>query len=186
MKRSFDLIVSLVAVITLSIPLMLISILVKITSKGPILYWSERVGYANNIFHMPKFRTMYIGTPVVATHLLSEPKVYITKLGAFLRRTSLDELPQLLCVIRGDMSLVGPRPALFNQLDLIALRTNHGVHMMLPGITGWAQVNGRDELCIEKKVARDAEYLLKKSFGFDLKIMLLTVGKVFRQDGVAH
>lgn len=160
--------------------------MIKISSKGPIIYYSDRVGMNNTIFKMPKFRTMLINTPPVATHLLVNPDSYLSPIGAFLRQSSLDELPQLLSVIKGDMSFVGPRPALFNQLDLIALRKERGLDKLLPGITGWAQVNGRDELSIPEKVSLDFEYLNRKSFWFDIKILLLTVFKIFKRDGVTH
>jgi O-antigen biosynthesis protein WbqP len=186
MKRLFDLSLALV-VCTLFLPLIaLVAFLVGLTSKGPALYWSDRVGSNNRIFKMPKFRSMRVGTPVVATHLLGNPQAHLTPIGSFLRKSSLDELPQLWSVLRGDMSFVGPRPALFNQQDLIALRTTRGVHLLTPGITGWAQVNGRDELPIEQKVALDAEYLQSKSFGFDMKILWMTLIKVVRRDGVSH
>lgn len=186
MKRVFDLSISLIAAVFLIIPILLISMLVKVTSQGPILYWSDRVGRHNKIFSMPKFRTMRIGTPAVATHLLTDPAVYLTPIGSFLRKSSLDELPQLWSIIRGDMSFVGPRPALFNQDDLIELRTQKGVHVLLPGLTGWAQVNGRDELPIPLKVDLDAEYLKRRNLQFDLKILWMTLLKVLRRDGVSH
>lgn len=186
MKRVFDLVVSLVAGLVLIVPILMLALLVKLTSKGPVLYWSDRVGRRNTIFRMPKFRTMRVGTPAVATHLLSNPDVYLTPIGGFLRKSSLDELPQLWSILAGDMSLVGPRPALFNQDDLIALRTASGVHELVPGLTGWAQVNGRDELPIPDKVALDAEYLVRRSFLFDLYILWLTFIKVVRRDGVSH
>jgi O-antigen biosynthesis protein WbqP len=160
--------------------------MVKVTSKGPVLYWSDRVGRNNVIFRMPKFRTMRVGTPAVATHLLTNPCAYLTPIGGFLRKSSLDELPQLWSILAGDMSFVGPRPALFNQDDLIALRTQCGVHELVPGLTGWAQINGRDELPIPDKVAMDAEYLHKRSFRFDVSVLWLTLIKVLRRDGVSH
>jgi len=173
--------------LVLFLPLILmIAVLVRITSKGPALYWSSRVGRHNSLFMMPKFRTMRTGTTAVATHLLSNPKDCLTPIGSFLRKSSLDELPQLLSILKGDMSFVGPRPALFNQDDLIALRTELGVHELLPGLTGWAQVNGRDELSVPDKVKLDAEYLQKRSFGFDLWILWLTLLKVLRRDGVSY
>ena len=186
MKRIFDLSLALLAALILIIPLALISIAVRLTSRGPALYWSDRVGVGNKIFRMPKFRTMRIDTPAVATHLLTNPAAYLTPIGSFLRRTSLDELPQLWSILKGDMSFVGPRPALFNQDDLIALRTEAGVHELSPGLTGWAQINGRDELPIPVKVRLDAEYLHKRSFWFDLHILWMTFLKVLRRDGVSH
>lgn len=174
------------ALIILVIPLVLVALLVRLTSPGPILYWSDRVGRHNRIFKMPKFRSMRIDTPVVATHLLADPKAYLTPVGSFLRKSSLDELPQLWSILRGDMSFVGPRPALFNQDDLIALRTDAGVHELVPGLTGWAQINGRDELPIIEKVRLDCEYLKRRSFCFDLRILWLTLLKVLRRDGVSH
>ena len=163
-----------------------VALLVRTTSPGPVLYWSDRVGRENKIFRMPKFRSMRIDTPAVATHLLPDPDLYLTPVGGFIRKSSLDEIPQLWSVIKGDMSLVGPRPALFNQHDLIALRTQSGVHLLQPGLTGWAQVNGRDELPIPQKVALDIEYLNKQSFWFDIKIIFLTAIKVLRRDNVSH
>jgi len=186
MKRLFDLGVALSAVLILIVPLACIAIIVKVTSKGSVLYWSNRVGKDNVIFQMPKFRTMQVGTPAVATHLLANPSSFLTPVGGFLRKSSLDELPQLWNIIKGDMSLVGPRPALFNQDDLIALRTEHGVHKLLPGLTGWAQINGRDELPIPEKVKLDVEYLQKQSFMFDFVILWRTFIKVLARDGVSH
>ncbi|MGB4226437.1 MAG: sugar transferase [Candidatus Dechloromonas phosphoritropha] len=186
MKRLFDLFLVLTAGVTLILPIMVVAAAVRLTSPGPALYWSERVGRHNRIFRMPKFRSMRIGTPAVATHLLRDPDAWLTPIGAFLRKTSLDELPQLWSILAGDMSFVGPRPALFNQDDLVALRTERGVHEMVPGLTGWAQVNGRDELPIPDKVALDVEYLRRRSFLFDLRILWLTVVKVIRREGVAH
>ncbi|MGA1803213.1 sugar transferase [Rhizobium sp. HT1-10] len=185
-KRSFDLFAALVAGLVFSIPILVVALCVRATSRGPVLYWSDRVGRNNRIFRMPKFRSMRTDTPAVATHLLADPKQYLTPIGAFLRRSSLDELPQLWCILKGDMSLVGPRPALFNQQDLIALRTTCGVEALVPGLTGWAQINGRDELPIPEKVKLDAEYLQRRSFGFDLRIILLTAVRVLRRDGVTH
>ena len=164
----------------------MIAVLVQLTSKGPVLYWSDRVGRKNKIFKMPKFRSMQEDTPAVATHLLSDPDVYLSPIGGFLRRTSLDELPQLWSILKGDMSFVGPRPALFNQDDLIALRTEYEVDQLVPGLTGWAQVNGRDELPIPEKVALDVEYMQRQSFWFDLKILWMTFLKVIKRDGVSH
>ena len=186
MKRIFDLILAIFLFLILLIPLVLITILVVISSKGPALYWSDRVGANNEIFNMPKFRSMLIDTPTVATHLLDNPDAYLSPIGGFLRRSSLDELPQLFSVLKGDMSFVGPRPALFNQDDLIVLRTEKGVDKLLPGITGWAQVNGRDELSIPDKVALDVEYLNRQSFWFDIKILWMTFLKVVKRDGVNH
>jgi len=186
MKRTVDLILAAVAGIFLLLPLLLVAVSVRLTSQGPVLYWSDRVGRNNTIFKMPKFRSMKIGTPAVATHMLSDPDRYLTPVGSFLRKTSLDELPQLWSIIKGDMSFVGPRPALFNQHDLIALRTQYGVHELVPGLTGWAQINGRDELPIPLKVELDAEYLRRRSFWFDMKIIFLTAIKVIGQDSVTH
>ena len=169
-----------------AVPMLLIALLVKTSSEGPILYWSERVGLQNGIFRMPKFRTMRIDTPAVATHLLKNPDEYLTPVGSFLRKFSLDELPQLWSILKGDMSFVGPRPALFNQDDLIRLRTLKGVHKIVPGITGWAQINGRDDLPIPKKVEYDSYYLDKKSFFFDMKILYMTILKVIKAEGVRH
>jgi len=186
LKRFFDIMMSLVALCICCLPLLFISILVKLTSKGPILYWSDRVGINNGIFRMPKFRTMRVDTPAVATHLMKNPDVYLTPIGSFLRRFSLDELPQLYSILKGDISFVGPRPALYNQDDLIELRTGKGIHKLIPGITGWAQVNGRDELPIPVKVEFDEYYLNNRSFFFDLKILWMTFVKVVRRDGVTH
>ena len=186
MKKLFDLLFGVVIFVLLAILMLLISLLVYLSSKGPILYWSNRVGVNNEIFKMPKFRSMMIDTPDVATHLLDNPNACLSPIGGFLRRSSLDELPQLFSVLKGDMSFVGPRPALFNQDDLIALRTENGVDKLLPGITGWAQVNGRDELSIPDKVVLDVEYLNRKSFWFDMKILWMTFLKVMKRDGVSH
>jgi O-antigen biosynthesis protein WbqP len=186
MKRIFDLLLGVSILVFLVAPMLLISIAVRFSSKGPALYWSDRVGKNNKIFKMPKFRSMLTGTPAVATHLLDNPDVYLSPIGGFLRRSSLDELPQLFSVLKGDMSFVGPRPALYNQDDLIALRTENGVDKLLPGITGWAQVNGRDELSIPDKVALDTEYLNRQSFWFDIKILWMTFLKVAKRDGVSH
>ena len=186
MKQIFDLLVGVILLLSLLIVMLLISIVIRLTSKGPSLYWSDRIGRNNTIFKMPKFRSMMTSTPDVATHLLDNPDSYLSPIGGFLRRSSLDELPQLFSVLKGDMSFVGPRPALFNQDDLIALRTEKGVDKLLPGITGWAQVNGRDELSIPDKVALDTEYLNRKSFWFDMKILWMTFLKVMRRDGVSH
>jgi O-antigen biosynthesis protein WbqP len=185
-KRVFDVVMAVTIGLVVLLPCLLIGLLVRLTSSGPALYWSDRIGRDNAIFRMPKFRSMYAGTPAVATHLLGDAKARITPLGKVLRKTSLDELPQLLSVLRGDMSLVGPRPALYNQHDLIALRTECGVHRLRPGITGWAQVNGRDELPIPDKVALDAAYLRNRSFLLDLRILLMTAWKVVKRDGVSH
>ena len=186
MKRFFDFALAFFLSCVLLVPILLIALLVLATSQGPALYWSKRVGRSNKIFLMPKFRTMKISTPAVATHLLENPKQYLTPIGSFLRKTSLDELPQLWNIIRGEMSFVGPRPALFNQTDLITLRTKKGVDHLLPGLTGWAQINGRDELPIPKKVALDVEYMDKRSFLFDIKIIILTFIKVVHREGVQH
>ena len=185
-KKSFDLVLALLAMPLLLPLIVFVAVLVRLTSPGPVLYWSERVGRYNKIFRMPKFRSMRIDTPAVATHLLQNPDQWLTPIGSFLRKTSLDELPQLWSILKGDMSFVGPRPALFNQDDLIALRTNAGVHELLPGLTGWAQINGRDELPISEKVKLDIEYLQRCSFTFDLGILWMTVLKVLRRDGVSH
>jgi len=186
MKRVFDFILAVFAGVFLLIPIVIVAVLVRLTSTGPALYWSNRVGRDNQIFKMPKFRSMKTDTPAVATHLLKDPKSVLTPIGDFLRKSSLDELPQLWCILKGDMSFVGPRPALFNQDDLIALRTEKGVDKILPGLTGWAQINGRDELPIPQKVALDVEYLNKQSFWFDLYILWRTFIKVIKRDGVSH
>jgi len=186
MKRLVDLILTLVAVLFLLLPVIMVTVLVKLTSKGRVLYWSDRVGKNNIIFKMPKFRTMKVDTPAVATHLLKDAKSVLTPVGEFLRKSSLDELPQLWSILKGDMSFVGPRPALFNQDDLIALRTEKGISHLIPGLTGWAQVNGRDELPIPDKVELDIEYANKRSFSFDLYILWLTFIKVIKRDGVSH
>ncbi len=186
MKRLFDLSLALVATLLLALPLVVVALLVKFTSSGPIIYWSDRVGRHNHIFKMPKFRTMRVDTPAVATHLLPNPSSFLTPVGGLLRRTSLDELPQLWSIWVGDMSFVGPRPALFNQDDLIALRTAAGVHEITPGLTGWAQVNGRDELPIPTKVLLDEEYLRKRSLWLDIQIIWRTALKVLQRDGVSH
>jgi len=185
-KRLFDLALGLIAAIILLVPIALVAVLVRLTSPGPALYWSDRVGRHNKIFKMPKFRSMRVGTPAVATHLLADPKSVLTPIGSFIRKSSLDELPQLWSILVGDMSFVGPRPALFNQHDLIELRTQKGVDTLVPGLTGWAQVNGRDELPIPQKVALDAEYLQRQGFWFDMQILWLTFLKVVRRDGVSH
>jgi len=185
-KRLFDLVLALCAVLILFLPVVLVAFAVRLTSVGPVLFRTQRVGKGNKLFTMYKFRTMRIETPQVATHLLKEPDQFLTPIGKFLRRTSLDELPQLINVLRGEMSLVGPRPALFNQDDLVALRTARGVDALTPGVTGWAQVNGRDELPIPEKVKLDEWYLKNRSLWLDLKIVGMTVFKVIRKDGVAH
>ncbi len=185
-KRLFDLVIAIFAFAVLAAPLGVVALLVRITSPGPALYWSDRVGRHNRIFRMPKFRSMQVGTPAVATHLLANPSSHLTLIGPFLRKSSLDELPQIWSILVGDMSFVGPRPALFNQHDLIALRTQLGVDELSPGLTGWAQVNGRDELPIPAKVALDVVYLQQQSFWLDLRIIWLTIVKVIRRDGVAH
>jgi O-antigen biosynthesis protein WbqP len=186
MKRLFDLVLASIAACLLIVPIVVVAVLVKLTSKGPALYWSDRVGMHNTIFKMPKFRSMEVETPAMATHLLVDPGSVLTPVGGFLRKSSLDELPQLWCILKGDMSFVGPRPALFNQYDLITLRTEKGVDKVLPGLTGWAQVNGRDKLLIPDKVKLDVEYLNQHSFWLDLKIIFLTFLKVVRRDSVSH
>jgi O-antigen biosynthesis protein WbqP len=186
MKRLFDLVLALLALLMLSIPIGLAALLVKLTSKGPVVYWSNRVGRYNHVFKMPKLRTMRVDTPAVATHLLSDPGQFLTPIGSFLRKSSLDELPQLWSIVKGDMSFVGPRPALFNQDDLIALRSQFGVDQVLPGLTGWAQINGRDELPIPDKVKLDLDYVQRQSLRLDVKIIFLTFLRVLRRDGVAH
>jgi len=186
MKRVFDFSLAAIAALIFFFPLLIVAMLVKLTSRGPILYWSNRIGRRNLIFNMPKFRTMQVGTPAVATHLLEDPALHLTSIGRFLRKSSLDELPQIWSILRGDMSFVGPRPALFNQDDLIALRSKHGVDELLPGLTGWAQINGRDELPVEQKVLLDAEYIVRRSFWFDLKIIVMTFVKVIKRDGITH
>ena len=186
MKRLFDVVLGCLAALVLFVPVLLVAVAVRLTSKGPALYWSDRVGRNNVIFKMPKFRSMRVGTPAVATHLLANPKAHLTPIGSFLRKSSLDELPQLWSILAGDMSFVGPRPALFNQQDLIALRTAQGVHTLVPGLTGWAQVNGRDELPIPDKVRLDVAYLQRQSLWFDIRILWLTFVKVLQRDGVSH
>jgi O-antigen biosynthesis protein WbqP len=186
MKRLFDILLGCLAALILFVPVLLVAIAVRLTSKGPALYWSDRVGRNNVIFKMPKFRSMRVGTPAVATHLLVDARSHLTPIGSFLRKSSLDELPQLWSILAGDMSFVGPRPALFNQQDLIALRTAQGVHTLVPGLTGWAQVNGRDELPIPEKVKLDVAYLQRQSFLFDIRILWLTFIKVLGSDGVSH
>jgi O-antigen biosynthesis protein WbqP len=186
MKRTSDLLLAVIAGLILVLPCAIIAGMVRITSRGPALYWSDRIGRNNQIFKMPKFRTMRVGTPAVATHLLTDPNTYLTPIGSFLRKSSLDELPQLWSIIKGDMSFVGPRPALFNQQDLMELRTENGVHTLLPGLTGWAQVNGRDELPIPQKVAFDIEYLHRQSLSFDIRILFLTALKVIMRKDVTH
>ncbi len=186
MKRAFDILLGCLAALILFVPVLLVGIAVRLTSKGPALYWSDRVGRNNVIFKMPKFRSMRVGTPAVATHLLADARSHLTPIGSFLRKSSLDELPQLWSILVGDMSFVGPRPALFNQQDLIALRTEQGVHTLLPGLTGWAQVNGRDELPIPEKVKLDVAYLQRQSLWFDIRILWMTFVKVLRRDGVVH
>ncbi|UCV18268.1 sugar transferase [Ferribacterium limneticum] len=186
MKRLFDLGLVCGLAVLLVLPILAVALLVRLSSPGPALYWSDRVGRHNRIFSMPKFRSMRIGTPALATHLLRDPASWLTPVGGFLRRSSLDELPQLWSILVGDMSFVGPRPALFNQDDLVALRTSRGVHELVPGLTGWAQINGRDELPIPEKVELDAEYLQRRSLWFDIRILWLTFIKVLRRDGVSH
>lgn len=186
LKRVFDLVLATILLPIFFLPILIVAGLVKMTSPGPILYWSDRVGLNNHIFRMPKFRSMQIGSPIVATHLLSNPDQFLTGIGGFLRKSSLDELPQLWSIFKGDMSFVGPRPALFNQDDLIGARTELGIHQIRPGITGWAQVNGRDEIAIPEKVALDHEYLLRQSFWFDIQIIGLTIMKVLSREDVSH
>jgi len=186
MKRVFDIFLCCVALLIFFIPVLMVWVAVRLTSKGPALYWSDRVGQNNRIFKMPKFRSMLMDTPAVATHLLTDARSHLTPIGSFLRKSSLDELPQLVSILAGDMSFVGPRPALFNQQDLIALRTEQGVHTLMPGLTGWAQVNGRDELPIPEKVKLDVAYLKRQSLWFDVGILWLTFVKVLRRDGVLH
>jgi O-antigen biosynthesis protein WbqP len=186
MKRIFDIVLAIMLLIIFSLPMLIIALLIKITSKGPVFYWSDRVGKGNKIFKMPKFRTMLVDTPAVATHLMTNPEQYCTSVGSFLRKLSLDELPQLYSVLKGDMSFVGPRPALFNQDDLIGLRTKRGIHNLVPGITGWAQINGRDDLPIPEKVELDDYYLKHHSFFFDLKTLFITLANVICHKGVQH
>ncbi len=186
MKRVFDFIMTIFLLCFLSTPILIVALMVKLTSKGPVLYWSDRVGIDNKIFKMPKFRTMRVETPPVATHLLNDPDAYLTSIGHFLRKFSLDELPQLWSILKGHMSFIGPRPALFNQGDLIELRTNKGIHKLVPGITGWAQVNGRDGISIPLKVKYDEYYMKNKSFLMDLKILYMTLLKVVKAEGVKH
>jgi O-antigen biosynthesis protein WbqP len=186
MKRLFDLVLAIILTILFALPLLVVALAVRLTSSGPALYWSDRVGRDNHIFKMPKFRSMRTDTPAVATHLLDNPQSFLTPIGSFLRRSSLDELPQIWSVLVGNMSFVGPRPALYNQDDLIALRTERQVHTLVPGLTGWAQVNGRDELPIPVKVDLDVEYMQKQSFFFDLYVLYLTFIKVLGRDGVTH
>ena len=186
MKRIFDVLLSLILLISFSLPMLLVALLVRMTSRGPVCYWSDRVGRNNAIFRMPKFRTMLVDTPALATHLLADPDRFLTPIGKCLRKSSLDELPQLLSILCGDMSFVGPRPALFNQYDLIELRTRKGIQSLTPGLTGWAQINGRDELPIPVKVEFDEEYLKNRSFALDLRILFRTFLKVVRSEGVTH
>ena len=186
LKRGFDFVVGLLLLPISIIPMLIVALGVRVTSKGSALYWSDRVGRGNVIFKMPKFRTMQTETPAVATHLISDPDIYLSPIGGFLRQTSLDEMPQLWSILKGDMSFVGPRPALFNQEDLIAMRTENGLDELVPGLTGWAQVNGRDELPIQEKVALDVEYMERQSFLFDMYILWLTMLKVVKRDGVSH
>lgn len=186
MKRIFDILLAICAAVLLVLPLAFLALAVSLTSTGSALYWSDRVGRHNKIFQMPKFRSMRVGTPAVATHLLADARSHLTPIGSFLRKSSLDELPQLWSILVGDMSFVGPRPALFNQHDLIVSRTQNGVHELVPGLTGWAQVNGRDELPIPDKVKLDVEYLQRQSLWFDIRILWITFVKVLRRDGVNH
>ena len=185
-KRALDLLLVLLAGLLLALPLLAIALWVRLSSPGPALYWSQRLGRDNRLFAMPKFRSMRIDTPEVATHLLERPEQWLTPIGSFLRRSSLDELPQLWNILTGEMSFVGPRPALYNQQDLTTLRTHHGVHRLMPGLTGWAQINGRDELPIDQKVALDAWYLQHRSLALDLRILVHTALKVLQRDGVSH
>lgn len=186
MKRIFDFSAAAIALCLLSPIMLIVTVLVKLTSHGPVLYWSDRVGINNSTFKMPKFRTMHVDTPPVATHLLKNPQDFLTPVGAFLRKSSLDELPQLWSILKGEMSFIGPRPALFNQEDLIKLRTEKGIHRLIPGVTGWAQVNGRDDIPIPEKVSHEEYYLKNRSFLMDLKILYLTTLKVIRAEGVKH
>lgn len=186
MKRLFDLALAIIAIVFLAIPILGIMLCIRTTSPGPIFYWSNRIGIENCIFSMPKFRSMQIDTPIIATHLLDNPDRWITPIGSFLRKNSLDELPQLWSILAGHMSFVGPRPALFNQHDLIAMRTERGIHVLRPGLTGWAQVQGRDELSVPEKVQLDLEYLQRQSFLFDLRIIWITLSKVLAKEGVSH
>jgi O-antigen biosynthesis protein WbqP len=186
MKRTFDLVLASLVSCFFLLPVVVVAVLVSLTSPGPVLYWSDRVGRNNRIFKMPKFRTMRIGTPAIATHLLSNPESYLTPIGSFLRKSSLDELPQLWSILKGDMSFVGPRPALFNQDDLVTLRAKYGVDAVLPGLTGLAQINGRDELPIPDKVRLDVQYMNRQSVALDIKIILLTAMKVIKRDGIKH
>lgn len=185
-KRLFDIALAACLLTIFGMPMILLGLIIRLTSEGPALYWSDRIGQNNTTFNMPKFRTMNVNTPIVATHLLVSPERHLTPLGKVLRRSSLDELPQLFSVLKGDMSFVGPRPALYNQDDLIQLRTDKGVHRLVPGITGWAQINGRDELPIPTKVELDAFYLKHRSFAMDVKILLMTLFSVAGGKGVAH
>lgn len=185
-KRIFDIVCSILVLVPLALPFLVIALAVSLTSRGPILHWSSRVGRNNRVFSMPKFRSMRVGTPAVATHLLRDPKAYLTPIGEFLRKNSLDELPQLFSILKGDMSIVGPRPALFNQEDLVELRTQYGVHTLTPGLTGWAQINGRDELPIARKVELDVEYLRHQSFWFDIRIIAKTFFQVIRRKNISH
>lgn len=186
MKRAFDIFLASLALVILLVPVLIVTTLVRFTSKGPVLYWSDRIGRANRIFKMPKFRSMLVGTPAVATHLLNNPNSHLTPIGGFLRKSSLDEIPQLWSILKGDMSFVGPRPALYNQADLVALRTKYGVDVALPGLTGLAQINGRDELTIIAKVKFDAQYVRQQSIALDIKILFMTLLKVLRRDGITH
>lgn len=186
MKRFFDFSMSLLLIVLLAMPMIIIALIVRLTSKGPVIYWSDRVGRANKIFKMPKFRSMRVDAPAMASHLMKDPDLFFSPVGSFLRRSSIDELPQLFSILKGEMSFVGPRPALFNQYDLIDLRSKKGVNQLIPGVTGWAQINGRDELLITEKVALDLEYLNRKSFWFDLHILFKTILKVIKSESVSH
>ena len=186
MKRFLDLLLGILFICILAIPMLVLAMVVRLSSRGPALYWSDRVGRGNVTFKMPKFRSMRLDAPAVATHMMIDPDVFLTPIGGFIRRTSLDEFPQLISILKGDMSFVGPRPALFNQDDLITLRTEHDIDQLIPGLTGWAQVNGRDDLTIPDKVALDVEYMQRRSFWFDLKILWMTLLKVVKRDGISH
>ena len=186
MKRTLDVFLALVVLVVFTVPLIVLALVIKLTSRGPIIYWSDRVGKDNRLFQMPKLRSLRIDTPQVATHLLTSPEQWYTPIGAFLRKSSLDELPQLWSILKGDMSFVGPRPALFNQTDLIERRTQHGVHKLLPGITGWAQINGRDQITDSEKVKRDVEYLHRRSVAYDLYILWLTILAVLYKKDISH
>jgi len=186
LKRLFDLTAAIAALFILAFPILLVALAVRVSSPGPVVYWSDRVGRDNNMFRMPKFRTMRVGAPEFPTHLMRDPERWVTPIGSFLRRSSMDELPQLWSILRGEMSFVGPRPVLCSEQDLISLRTSLGLHRLTPGLTGWAQINGRDELTTPEKLRLDAEYLRRRSFWFDLAILFATIGKVITREGVSH